>query len=428
MEPKVTELSVFDGERLVGTIHDTSPLSFTYAQEWLERRDTPADGYEIVNIPLQAGPVATPEVEAVFENLLPEGVLRDMLGKETQSSSTFALLLAVAGDTAGGLTLLPAGRTPEAASYKRVDWDYIARHFAGGQQAQPATAPLGSRISLSGAQAKMLISLDNAGRPMLPLGTTPSTWIVKPNIRGFEKVWSSAVNEAILMRTAAHCGLGVAEVFFEPTTRACVVKRFDRTTGPKDTIVRLRQYDFCQLSGTVSGKKYEMEGGPGVAQCAELIKTHSVRPGVDLMRLCQWIFFNLYIGNNDSHAKNLSLYHLPGQGLRLTPFYDLMDTRLYPGLSTQFALRIGGEHEPGKMTRAHLVAMAAELNLKPAFILSLAKSMHAKLGPALQQAIAEIEPMLDHSGKALAEKLQQHVMSIANKNAARFLDTSVEIN
>ena len=43
------------------------------------------------------------------------------------------------------------------------------------------------------------------------------------------------------------------------------------------------------------------------------------------------------------------------------------------------------------MTRAHLVAMAAELNLKPAFILSLAKSMHAKLGPALQQAIAEIE-------------------------------------
>jgi serine/threonine-protein kinase HipA len=344
-----------------------------------------------------------------------------MLSKETKSSSTFSLLLAVAGDTAGGWTILPSGRTPEAARHKIIDWDYIARHFAGGLQAQPASAPLGSRISLSGAQAKMLISLDGTGRPMLPLGTTPSTWIVKPNIRGFEKVWSSAVNEAILMRTAAHCGLGVAEVFFEPTTRACVVKRFDRTAGPNDTTVRLQQYDFCQLSGTVSGKKYEAEGGPGVLKCATLIKTHSARPAVDLRRFLQWIFFNLYTGNNDSHAKNLSLYHLPGQGLRLTPFYDLMDTRLYPGLSRRFALRVGGEDEPGKITRDHLVAMAAELNLKPRFILGMAAAMHAKLAPALQQAIDEIEPTLDQSGKALAERLQQHVVSVANKNAARFI-------
>lgn len=222
------------------------------------------------------------------------------------------------------------------------------------------------------------------------------------------------------MRTAAHCGLGVAEVIFEPTTRACLVKRFDRVAGENDPIARLRQYDFCQLSGITSGKKYESDGRPGMAKCAELIRAHSSQPRIDQMRFLQWIFFNLYTGNNDSHAKNLSLYELPGQGWRLTPFYDLMDTRLYPGLSTRFALRIGGEDEPGKIARVHLFAMAAEMNLKPTFILDLATSIHARIDPAVQLAMFEIEPSLDHSGKALAGKLLQHLTSIANKNAARF--------
>jgi serine/threonine-protein kinase HipA len=157
-----------------------------------------------------------------------------------------------------------------------------------------------------------------------------------------------------------------------------------------------------------------------VAQCAALIRAHSALPAVDLMRFCQWLLFNLFTGNNDNHAKNLSLYQPPGQGVRLTPFYDLMDTRLVPGLSTRFALRIGGEDAPGQITREHLAAMAAEINVKPAFVLGLARSLHTRLAPALQQAISEIEPALDPSGKALAGRLQQHIGGMADQHAARF--------
>lgn len=421
MERRTTELNVFDGERLVGTVYDTSPLSFSYAAEWLKRSNTDRDAYAIANISLQPGLISTPDVEVVFENLLPEGIVRDMLSKESKASSTFAFLVAVAGDTAGGLTILPAGKVPEPASYTVVDWQYIAKHLAGNLEGQATKAPLGSRISLAGAQMKMLISLDTSNSPMLPEGTTPSTWIVKPDIRWFPKVWGSAVNEALMMRTAAHCGLGVAEVFFEPITRTCVIKRFDRITDSKGPVVRLRQYDFCQLSGTTSGKKYEAEGGPGVSKCAELIRIHSSNPAADLLRFCQWLFFNLYIGNNDGHAKNLSLYYPPGQGVRLTPFYDLMDTRFYPGLSTSFAMRIGGEDEPGKITHEHLAMMSAELNMRPTFIINIAKSMYAKLGPALQQAISEIEPQLDYSGKTLSKRLAQHVTKTAAKTVARFM-------
>jgi hypothetical protein len=35
------------------------------------------------------------------------------------------------------------------------------------------------------------------------------------------------------------------------------------------TLARLVQYDLCQLAGTVSERKYEKEGGPGLAACAD---------------------------------------------------------------------------------------------------------------------------------------------------------------
>jgi serine/threonine-protein kinase HipA len=418
MVERVKALSVFDGDRLIGAIHDTTPMSFEYASAWL----LDPDGYDIVaTVPRQAGRISAPAVEALFENLLPEGILRDMLSREAQTSSTFGLLLKVAGDTAGGFTIVPEGEQPDGISYTQVDWTYVANHFAGGLQSRSAAQPLGSRISLSGAQAKMLIGIDLlSGDPMLPQGTTPSTWIVKPNIRGFEQVWSSAANEAILMRTASHCDIGVAEVFLEPTTQACIVRRFDRVPGANGGFLKLRQYDFCQLMGIASGVKYEADGGPGFKACADIIRKHSVRPAVDMKRFLEWVFFNLYTGNNDGHAKNLSLYHVPGEGLRLTPFYDLMDTRLYPGLARNFAFRIGGQTEPGKITKDDLVAMADEVGLKASYVIGTAASMYAKLQPALERAIKEIEPSLDHSGIALADKLQNHVLSIAKKNSARF--------
>ena len=66
------------------------------------------------------------------------------------------------------------------------------------------------------------------------------------------------------MRAAALAGLPTAEVFYEPHTEACVVRRFDRQSRADGTLARLVQYDLCQLAGTVSDRKYEKEGGPGL--------------------------------------------------------------------------------------------------------------------------------------------------------------------
>lgn len=172
-------LDVYYGDALVGFVHDSAPLAFEYAPGWLSGPQRMA----LAAIPRQDGRQATREVQAFFENLLPEGELRDYLATQRKASTLFSLLLEVAGDTAGGFVLVAHGQTPAAPRYEATSW------------------------------------------------------------------------EAIVMRAASLCGLPTAEVFYEPHTASCVVRRFDRQLRPDGMLARLVQYDLCQLEGTLSERK-----------------------------------------------------------------------------------------------------------------------------------------------------------------------------
>jgi len=450
---KVRQLDVFDGEKAVGFVYDTDPISFKYSSSWIN-----GGGYKISAIesgrvyspplwgaPLQAKrsepyascPLDTPPlwggvvhlkdghnsseaVRAFFENLLPEGVLRETLALEKKASSVFSLLLEIAGDNTGNLVILPEGEKPQPNRYEPTTWVDIAGKFSGNNKNIDSEHG-GNRISISGAQRKTAIGIDESGYPLWPLGTTPSMYIVKPDIKVIDKVWSSAANEALIMRTAKHCSLDVAEVFYEPISKSCIVKRFDRNISD-GKIDRLIQYDFCQISSIGSDRKYESEGGPGIKSCVDLIKKHSVQPGVDLKRFYQWIFFNLMTGNNDSHAKNLSFFQAPGKGLSLTPHYDLMCTRLYPGLSKSFAYQIGGKSLPGEIGFEQISLMAKDLGLKPSYLMKIAFDVHSNLLPAMEKASFELEKSFGPSEKLLSERLIQKVRSIAKSFAQRMTD------
>lgn len=408
-------LDVFYGDELVGGLHDALPLAFEYAPAWLAR----AKPMTVANIGFGPGRNDSAAVQAYFENLLPEGELRAYIAQQNQASTLFSMLLAVAGDTAGAFLILPEGEKPAPPFYEATSWDAIAGLLGKNPAAAVNIHGSDARISLAGAQDKVSLAVFDDGVPRLPRGTAPSTHILKPDIRRLGKVWHSAVNETVLMRTAAHCGLPTAEVFYEPRTQACVVRRFDRTPRPDGTLGRLVQYDLCQLAGTLSDRKYEKEGGPGIEACAEMIRRYSTQPAVDLRNFVCWIFFNLYTGNNDSHAKNLSLYWQPGGAVRLTPFYDLMSTRLYPGLARDFALSVGGEFRPGAISRAHVEVMAAQLRMRPAFVLRQAAEMAEKMPEALDTALQAIVSVVAPGGKDLATKLRAFVRSTTRRTAAR---------
>jgi serine/threonine-protein kinase HipA len=408
-------LDVYYGSELVGTIHDTSPVGFEYAPAWLERRER----MTVAAISLQPGRHATPAVQAFFENLLPEGELRHYLAEQRKASTLFSLLLEVAGDTAGAFVIVPGGQPPQPATYEATTWEALAAALGKTSASAIDLQGRGARISLAGAQDKTSLAIFDDGVPRFPRGTSPSTHILKPNIKRLAKVWHSAANETITMRAAARCGLPTADVFYEPLTQSCVVRRFDRLARPDGTLARLVQYDLCQLAATVSEKKYEKEGGPGLAVCAELIRRYSTQPAVDLRHFVDWIFFNLYVGNNDSHAKNLSIYNLPGTGVTLTPFYDLMCTRMYPGLSQEFAFAIGGEYKPAVMTKAQLTPLAQQLGMRPQFLVNQAADLARRLPDALDQAVEEVKSSLPHSAKIMSDRMQRFILSTTRKMAAR---------
>lgn len=401
----------------VGTLYDTSPLSFRYASTWVTEPRGPAIATLTLTAELQYGR----EVSAFFENLLPEGELRDYLAQRHHAASLFSLLLTSAGDTVGAFVLTLPDCLPGDAGYTSTTWDALAESLRKHHQAAIDLNGDGARISLAGAQDKASIAIFADGIVRLPKGIAPSTHILKPSIKRLDKVWESAANETIVMRLASHCSLDAADVFFEPKTDSCVVRRFDRIDEGNGRLKRIPQYDFCQLSGVLSEGKYESEGGPGIERCASLIREISTQPAVDLKRLAQWVLFNLYVGNDDCHAKNLSLFEGVDGGLVLTPFYDLMCTRIYPGLSRRFALSIADEDNPGKMTNRHLCALAKQLGIHPRFLTTLAMDLAQRMPGAIEAAITDVRPALTARSATLAERLARFILSSTRKMAARLI-------
>ena len=409
----MTSLDVLVEGQLVGTLHNKEPLTFTYSEDCL--------GGLLRNpfanvIPLESGDIATPAVLAYFENLLPEGDQRRALQELHHVSTVFGLLSKAGWDTAGAVVLRPTGTADKQPSYTQKSWADIAQIIDGHGPHNDS-----SNVSISGAQYKLLLSLDNDGNPLLPVGSTPSTHILKPDIqREGRKIWASAINETILMRMAAKCGLPVAPVDYVASVKSCLVRRYDRVM--KDGhVLRIGQSDLCQLLKKPSNVKYETDGGPDFASCYAHVKASSKNPIVDCENLVKWIFFNLYTGNNDSHAKNLSMLQ-EDRGHRLAPFYDLMCTTIYPGFSSSFAFKIGNTFKPGEIGKNQLHAFATSIGVSEKFMLKRAADMSEKIVPAMQQSIQELHEAMGPAEETMAERLVHEISGICKKRTAKFLD------
>lgn len=408
-------LDLYAADSLVGTLFDEQPIRFCYFQHWIDERGQPlAPG-----LPTDSTTHTGPAVEAFFENLLPEGRLRESLTRQRHATTLFGLLDAVGGDTASGYSLQPAGATPESARYRQVSWSELANDLRGKSATLADIQGEDARLSLAGAQDKCLLMVKN-GTPYLPEGSAPSSHILKPDIRAFDSVWASALNETFCQNLAADLGLDAAEAAYQPETLSCLVTRYDRVWDENSIALRrLHQLDFCQLAGVRSDIKYESDGGPTLAQCRQLLKEASV-PLSDHRRLVHWIFFNLLIGNHDSHAKNLSIL-FTNEGPRLAPFYDLMSTNLYSGLARRFALKIGGENRPGQIRREQLDTCANELGLQPRYFRQqghdLAEAMPEAVGRVIHRLSSIARP---GSESTLLERLSQHIVSQAKRSKERW--------
>lgn len=411
-------LDLYRSGRKVGRLFDERPLRFVYDNAWMGA----SDAYPITPaMPLTQREHAGEAVHAFFENLLPEGHIRKFLQISRHATTVFGLLRSVGGDTASGLMMLPQGEKPAPPSYRPTTWQAVAARLDDASvPALVAENAEGARISLAGAQDKLLLTVPPAGAPAMPQGAAPSTHILKPDIGGLKGVWASALNETLVMQLATKLGLGVAEAQYQPDTRACLIKRFDRQPDGRGGLIRLHQLDLCQLAGVASDVKYEADGGPSLADCRRLLKDVGV-DAADMKRFLLWVIFNLYVGNNDSHAKNLSVLQEADGRYRLAPFYDLMCTAMYPGLSRQFALSIGGVMTPGRIGRQQMEMMAKALGFHPGYVMTLARTLASALPAALDDVQAALAVQASAgTERTLIERLANWIKTNTRKHAQRW--------
>jgi serine/threonine-protein kinase HipA len=277
-------------------------------------------------------------VSHYFDNLLPdsESIRRRLATRfKTDTLEAFDLLEAIGRDCVGAIQLLGADEQP--ATVTRIEGTTLDEGdveqqllLAAGSGGHPrAEDDEHFRLSLAGAQEKTAL-LWHEGQWKRPHGATPTTHILKLPIGlvGARKAdfGTSVENEWLCMELLRELGLPTAKTAMLQFGRQKVlcVERFDRQMHSSGTwLMRLAQEDFCQATGTAPHRKYEADGGPGMADIAQLL-VGSVNAQADLKNFLKTQLLFWMMAAPDGHAKNFSLRILPRGRYALTPFYDVM--------------------------------------------------------------------------------------------------------
>ena len=350
------------------------------------------------HLPLREEIFTNEDTLAFFANLLPEGEIRRQIARRIGISqeNTFALLAALGGDCAGAVSLLSAELPPgNDGHYRPVSRKELARELQDLPAHPFLTGEEGVRLSLAGAQSKLPIYYDNH-EFFIPAGNCPSSHIIKPAIRDLE---DTVTNEAFCMNLAREVDLPVPAVQIPEIDgqRVYLVERYDRLRSPDGIMERLHQEDFCQALGIPPEMKYEVEGGPGFQTCFRLVEEWSDEPILDSLHLLNWALFNFLIGNADAHGKNLSFLYAAGS-IRLSPFYDLLSTAVYPRLNNRFAMKMGGQRDPRYFASNHLTQFASEIGVEPRTVKAQLKEMTRKLKNSVGQVAAKYRDESDSPG------------------------------
>lgn len=382
-------------------------MSFQYSEAWLTHR---------ARFPLSL-PLALSdkmyghlETKSFFENLLPEGEIKNLLEAHGKSSikSEFGFLQEFGGDCAGAFKVVPEKPKISKATIpkKEIKLKTIYKYLHDKKSLTDVILNKeGGKFSLAGAQDKFAVAFER-NKIYLPLDGSPTTHIIKPHVRYFNSTHDTPYNEYLCMKLAAAIGLNVPKVeIIEGDFPLFIVERFDRIKG-RGGILRVHQQDFCQAQGITSLKKYESDGGPTFAQNYQLVKNNSTAPIPDLNQLLKWLVYNLVIGNNDSHSKNLAFLQTE-EGIRLAPFYDLLSTSIYKEIGQNFAFKIGGQSLWFKLKRRLFDKLSAELELKDDYLPKLGIKLLGVIEKRLPEIIEKFNVRFPNvkTGKTLEKEI-----------------------
>lgn len=363
-----------DGEA-IGVVEQSAggALSFTYHPDYRSRRDaTPLS----LSLPLVRAGHKNKPVRAFLQGLLPDspGRLAELAREyRVSAGNPFALLSHIGRDAAGAVQLLPPGEASADAAARQGDVrelsdtdfaelvaDLVRNGDTWGRRTDDA------RWSLPGAQPKVALFRTAQERWAVPQDSTPTTHILKPAVAPYP---DHHVNEFMTMAAARALGLHVADDFLVTTERGDAVfvsTRYDRRLDG-GRWHRLHQEDLCQALSVPPDRKYQSEGGPGVAAIARLIRAlpdAEDRQG-NARRFYEALVFSVASLGTDAHAKNYSLL-LRRDRAAIAPLYDLGSYAPYlaaDGGPPKLAMSVAGEYSAGRISLDSLLGAAAQLGV-----------------------------------------------------------------
>ena len=394
----MSQLRVLSDGVCIGTLDVTEGRwSFSYVHEWTLHPIAP--GFPLNVRDYQDSGEHRP-VEWFFENLLPEGRLRELIALRDRIDprDSWAFLVRHGQDTAGALSLVPVNPESDISGEVLVPLSEEELQAKIGESRKRNLPLMASwddiRMSLAGAQEKLGLRIDPDGVMFLPEGTAASTHIVKPENASADFPFCPA-NEFFCMRLADELKVPVPQVSLRHLPEPLyIIERFDRVRskprsgGEVGPIKRLHQIDLCQALGVSPSRKYESEGGLGLHHLFEVLQGPFIdRPAVAVNTVIQWVAFNYLIGNLDAHAKNIA-FLLRGQKAAVAPFYDMLCVEAYLPRATM-SMSIAGENKPGWVGGTHWDALACEARVAPRLVRGVLSRMNAALPGAVSKVIGD---------------------------------------
>ncbi|BCB22183.1 type II toxin-antitoxin system HipA family toxin [Bosea sp. ANAM02] len=308
---------------------------------------------------------------AFFQNMLPEGILRDIVAKEfVHGAFDQADVLAfLGGDLPGAIVAqLEAGKParrapPEEQKDQGVD----------GAVADVRFSLAGQQMKFSAISDRKSITVPAMGKEGELILKTPSD---NPKFRYLPEIEYASMQlaEAAGVRTA-ECWLvesssvsGIAEPFLKGGDYALAVKRFDRAPGG----IRIQIEDFAQIFGALPDAKYSTGNEATILNATRRFCTDSRG---ELLEAVRRFIVAVLVGDGDRHLKNTSLMLGSRDGLpevSLTPAYDVVSTYLLHN-DQRMAMKLGGTDDPWRYDVAKLERAAGLLKVEPKVIIREAK-------------------------------------------------------
>ena len=341
---------------------DDGAIRFTYAPNWLvDQNSHPLS----LSLPLQEDAFGDAVTRAYFNNLLQENdqLERVMLREGIERGDIVSLLSHVGADCSGAVSALPEDHPPiKRPGSIENDYDALSNEDFTDlvlRLAQGRPLPDGMRdpSAVAGFRRKISLTALPDNRFALPkVGSgAPTTHILKipdPEHR------HEARHEEFVTDLAYQVGFNVGGCAAGDVEgqEVLLITRFDRIVT-EDGIHRVHQEDFAQALGLPAELKYERRGREGRRFDAEAIGrvlAATDQPALVREKFLEMSLFNLLIGNNDNHAKNHALLHVPGQAPMLARFYDLVPVQMVAGFREDLAFNIGSASLPQQITAPDL--------------------------------------------------------------------------